>query len=50
MFEKNSYFEGTELTKQFVQSKPNVIDRCIGTDKCWTVGSNPTKEKKKKKV
>lgn len=50
VFEKNSYFEGTELTKQFIQSKPNVIEKCIGTEINWTAGSDPTKEKKKKKV
>lgn len=50
VFEKNSYFEGTELTKTFTQSKPNVIEKCIGTEISWTAGSDPTKEKKKKKV
>ena len=50
IFEKNSYFEGTELTKSFIMSKPNVIEKCIGTEIKWTQGSDPTKEKKKKKV
>ena len=50
IFEKNSYFEGTEIKKTFEQSKPNVIEKCIGTEINWTAGSDPTKEKKKKKV
>ena len=50
IFEKNSYFEGTELTKTFTMSKPNVIEKCVGTEIKWTQGSDPTKEKKKKKV
>ena len=50
IFEKNSYFDGTELTKTFHMSKPNVIEKCVGTEIKWTAGSDPTKEKKKKKV
>ena len=50
IFEKNSYFDGTELTKTFHMSKPNVIEKCVGVEIRWTPGSDPTKEKKKKKV
>ena len=30
-------------------SKPNVIEKCVGTEIEWTAGSDPTKEKKKTK-
>ena len=50
MFEANSYFSGTELTKQFVMTKPNVVEKCVGTNIEWGQGCDPTKEKKKKKV
>jgi len=48
-FESNSYFTGTELKKQFVMTKPNVVEKCVGTTIEWAAGSDPTKEKKKKK-
>ena len=50
VFEENAYFAGTELTKQFVMTKPNVVEKCVGTNIVWTAGSDPTKEKKKKKT
>lgn len=50
VFEKNSYFNGTDLTKSFIMSRPNVIEKCQGMAIEWTQGSDPTKEKKKKKV
>lgn len=50
IFEKNGYFDGTVLTKKFVMSKANVIEKSVGTEIKWTAGSNPTKEKKKKKI
>lgn len=50
VFESNSYFTGTLLKKEFVMTKPNVVEKCIGTTIEWSVGSDPTKEKKKKKV
>ena len=31
-------------------TKPNVVEKCLGTNIEWTAGSDPTKEKKKKKV
>ena len=49
VFEANAYFTGTELVKQFVMSKPNVVSKCLGTPIEWSPGSDPTKEKKKKK-
>ena len=49
-FEANSYFAGTELKKTFVMTKPNVVEKCIGTPIEWQAGCDPTKEKKKKKV
>lgn len=49
-FEKNSYFAGTTMTKTFVMSKPNVIEKCVGTAIEWNGSNDPTKEKKKKKV
>lgn len=50
VFEPNSYFAGTELTKAFHMSKPNVIEKCVGCVIEWSPGSDPTMEKKKKKV
>ena len=50
VFEANSYFAGTELKKQFVMARPNVVEKCIGTNIAWAQGCDPTKEKKKKKV
>lgn len=50
IFESNSYFAGTELKKQFVMARPNVVEKCIGTNIAWAQGCDPTKEKKKKKV
>ena len=50
VFEPNSYFAGTELRKQFVMARPNVVEKCIGTNIAWAQGCDPTKEKKKKKV
>lgn len=50
VFEANSYFAGTELKKEFVMTKPNVVEKCTGTTIEWSAGSDPTKEKKKKKV
>ena len=49
VFEENSYFTVQELTKQFVMTKPNVVEKCIGTNIDWAPGSDPTKDKKKKK-
>ena len=50
VFEANSYFAGTELKKQFVMARPNVVEKCVGTNIAWAQGCDPTKEKKKKKV
>jgi nucleosome assembly protein 1-like 1 len=50
VFESNSYFTGTELKKEFTMTKPNVVEKCLGTTIEWAVGCDPTKEKKKKKV
>lgn len=50
VFESNSYFAGTELKKEFIMTKPNVVEKCIGTTIEWAAGCDPTKEKKKKKV
>jgi hypothetical protein len=49
-FESNGYFSNTTLTKKFVMSKANVIEKSVGTEINWTAGSDPTKEKKKKKI
>jgi len=49
-FESNSYFAGTEFKKTFVMTKPNVVEKCIGTPIEWAAGCDPSKEKKKKKV
>jgi len=48
-FEENQYFEGTVLTKKFEMSKPNVIERCVGTEIKWKQGCDPTHVKKQKK-
>ena len=31
-------------------TKPNVVEKCIGTNIDWSPGTDPTMEKKKKKV
>jgi len=31
-------------------TKPNVVEKCVGTPIIWAAGCDPTKEKKKKKV
>ncbi len=31
-------------------TKPNVVEKCVGTSIEWAAGCDPTKEKKKKKV
>lgn len=49
-FEENSYFSGTELKKEFIMTKPNVVEKCIGTPIVWAAACDPTKQKKKKKV
>ena len=49
-FEQNSYFSPNVLKKVFVMTKPNVVEKCIGTPIEWAAGSDPTKEKKKKNV
>ncbi len=49
-FEQNSYFSPVELKKTFVMTKPNVVEKCVGTSIEWAAGCDPTKEKKKKKV
>ena len=49
-FEANSYFSGTALKKTFVMTKPNTVEKCIGSNIEWQAGCDPTKEKKKKKV
>lgn len=35
VFETNSYFAGTQLTKQFVMARPNVVEKCLGTNIAW---------------
>lgn len=50
IFDTNSYFTTLEFTKQFVMTKPNVVEKCIGSVIDWAPGTDPTKEKKKKKV
>jgi hypothetical protein len=45
VFETNSYFTGTELKKEFTMTKPNVVEKCVGTNIEWAVGCDPSKEK-----
>ena len=47
-FQKNTYFEETELKKCFVLGKPNVIEKLVGTPITWKAGCDVTKTKKKK--
>jgi len=37
------------MTKKYVMSKPNVIEKCIGCDIKWKQGCDPTHVKKTKK-
>ena len=48
-FEKNSYFKNESLTKKFIMSRQNVIEKCEGCQILWTANSDPTQMKKKKK-
>lgn len=48
-FENNQYFEGNVLTKKYEMSKPNVIEKCVGTEIKWKQGCDPTHIKKTKK-
>lgn len=49
-FEDNQYFNGNILTKKYVMSKPNVIEKCVGTEIQWKNPScDPTHMKKTKK-
>ena len=36
VFEKNGYFTDTVITKTFVMSKSNVIEKSVGTEITWT--------------
>jgi len=48
-FEDNSYFKNSELTKSFFQLKPNMIEKCVGTQIEWNEGTDVTVKKAKKK-
>jgi len=49
-FEENAYMSNKTITKKFIMSKSNVIEKSVGTEIVWTQGSNPCMEKKKKKI
>ena len=48
-FDKNDYFNNTELKKSFTMSKQNIIEKCEGTEIAWKDGKDVTKKKIKKK-
>lgn len=48
-WEKNHYFDQTVLTKAYFMSRPNVIEKCVGTEITWKQGCDPTHIKKTKK-
>lgn len=48
-FEENSYFKNKLLTKSFHQLKPNMIEKCVGTEIEWNEGCDVTVKKTKKK-
>ena len=48
-FEKNDYFKNASLTKKFVMTRQNVIEKCEGTEIEWKDGKDVTKKKIKKK-
>jgi len=48
-WEQNHYFTETVLTKSYFMSRPNVIEKCIGTEISWKAGCDPTHIKKTKK-
>jgi len=48
-WEVNHYFDHTTLTKSFFMSRPNVIEKCVGTEITWKQGCDPTHVKKTKK-
>jgi len=49
-FDKNSYFEGTELKKEFHMKHKGILDKTVSTQLKWKDGCDPTRTKKKKKV
>jgi nucleosome assembly protein 1-like 1 len=48
-FEDNSYFKNSVLKKSFHQLKPNMIEKCEGTEIEWNEGADVTIKKVKKK-
>lgn len=48
-FEKNSYFEGTEIRKEIFMKHKGMCDRTSGTQIQWKDNCDPTMQKKKKK-
>ena len=48
-FEKNDYFTNSTLSKTFVMTKQNVIEKCEGTVISWNDGKNVTVKNIKKK-
>ena len=48
-FEKNDYFKNLTLTKSFVLTRQNVIEKCDGTIIEWKDGKDVTQKKIKKK-
>ena len=46
---KNAYFLENKLTKKFVMSRKNVIEKAEGTKINWKEGCDPTIKKVKKK-
>ena len=49
IFEKNDYFNNTELKKTYKMTKQNIIEKCEGTEIQWKEGKNITEKKVKKK-
>jgi nucleosome assembly protein 1-like 1 len=48
-FEKNDYFTNETLTKSFIMTRQNVIEKCQGSEIQWKDGKDVTKKKIKKK-
>jgi len=49
IWEPNHYFDQTVTTKEWHMSRPNTVEKCVGTVIEWKAGCDPSKIKKNKK-
>jgi len=49
VWEANHYFAETVTKKSWFMSRPNTVEKCVGTEISWKQGCDPTHIKKNKK-